>query len=115
MRKLTRYWFTPSYQPSADKVVEFEVKPLSQETLYTMQASLNERGIPSWEGVRAAFETGVVGWKNIQLDGADAEFTPARAASVLRRVGSADWTVWLGQIAGELFRNAYLSDEEKKT
>jgi hypothetical protein len=113
-RKLLRYWFTPEYQPNADAPVEFELKPLDQGTLHTVQASFNS-GVPNWVGIKAGFENGVTGWKNITLDGSAVEFNRGNARRILNQVGSADWMIWLGQIVGELYSNAFLSDEEKKT
>ena len=115
MRKLQPYWYAPTYQPDADIVVEFELKPLDQATLYTVQASFGPNGVPDWSGVRSAFENGVVGWKNITADGQPIEFSRNAAAQVLRDTGSARWMLWLGQITGELWRNGLLSEAEKKT
>lgn len=113
-RKLLPYWFTPSYQPNPDAPVEFELKPLDQETLHTIQASFQD-GVPRWRGIKAGFENGVAGWKNISIDGASAEFNPKNVQHILKQVGSADWMIWLGAICGQLYTNAWLSDEEKKT
>jgi hypothetical protein len=115
MRKLVPYWYAPSYQPDADRIVEFQLKPVDQETLFAIQSSMNERGGATWPGVKAAFESGVVGWKNVDIDGAPAEFSRKNAAAILRQVGSARWMIYLGLIAGELYANAFLSDEEKKS
>jgi hypothetical protein len=115
MRKLQPYWFTPSYQAGETAPVEFELKPLDLEALYTLQASIGATGVPSWIGVKAAFESGVIGWRNVVADGAPLEYSRKAATAILRDIGSANWMIWLGQIAGELLRNAFLTDDEKKT
>lgn len=115
MRKLQPYWFTPTYQPDEGAVVEFELKPLDQASLYTVQASFGPNNVPDWSGVKTAFANGVVGWKNVTADGQPIEFSPKAASQILREIGSATWMIWLGQIAGELWRNGFLTDGEKKT
>lgn len=115
VRKILPYWFTPNYQPNPDAPVEFQLKPLDQETLYIVQHNKGMNVTPAWPGIKAAFEKGVVGWKNIAIDGTAAEFSPANAYKILRQVGDADWMIWLGAIGGELYNNAFLSAEEKKT
>lgn len=115
MRKLLPYWFTPSYQPNPDSPVEFELRPLAQETLHEVQASFNALGNPTWPGIKAAFEKGVTGWRNITLGGESIDFAPKNVRAILLQVGSADWLIWLGQICGSLYANAFLTDEEKKT
>lgn len=115
MQKLQPYWYTPTYQPDDGVTVEFELRPLDQGSLYTVQASVMANGVPDWKGVRTAFENGVVGWKNITVAGRPVEFSRGGAAQVLRDTGSGRWMLWLGSIAGELLRNGLLSEDEKKT
>lgn len=114
-RKTLPYWFTPEYQPSPESAVEFHLKPLDQETLYIVQHSKGLNPTPAWPGIRAAFEKGVIGWKNVTIDGAAVDFDAVSAQRILRQIGSADWMIWLGAIGGELYTNAFLSAEEKKT
>lgn len=114
-RKTSPYWYTPDYQPIPEAPVEFQLKPLDQETLYVVQHNKGLNVTPAWPGIKAAFEKGVIGWKNVAIDGAAADFDLANAQKILRQVGSADWMIWLGAIGGELYHNAFLSAEEKKT
>lgn len=115
MRKLVPYWFAPIRQPVDGVLTEFEIRPLDQETLYTLQSSFGDGSVPKWAGIKAAFEYGVVGWRNVSLEGAPVEFSRKNAAQILKQPGTADWMIWLGSIAGELYRNAFLEEEEKKT
>lgn len=115
MRKVLPYWFTPKYQPNPDAPVEFQLKPLDPETLYTIQASFNSLGNATWSGVKAAAQFGLVGWKNVILDGAPADFNKDALSKILGGIGDADWMIWLGIICGQLYANAFLSAEEKKT
>lgn len=114
-RKTLPYWFTPEYQPNPESPIEFHLKPLDQETLYIVQHSKGMNVSPAWPGIKAAFEKGVIGWKNVTLDGTAVEFSADQAQKILRQPGSADWMILLGSISGELYQNAFLSAEEKKT
>lgn len=115
MRKILPYWFTPKYQPNPELPVEFNLRPLDQETLYTVQSSFNALGNVTWPGVKAAVIFGLVGWKNVSLDDAAAEFNQEALRKIIGGLGDADWMIWLGIICGQLYSNAFLSAEEKKT
>lgn len=114
-RKTLPYWFTPGYQPNPESPIEFHLKPLDQETLYIVQYNKGASVSPAWPGIKAAFEKGVIGWKNIMVDGVTLEFSRENSQAILKQPGSADWMILLGVISGELYQNAFLSAEEKKT
>lgn len=115
MRKLAPYWYTPAFQSDESNPIEFQLKPLDQGDLYSLQVSFNANGRPSWEGIRSTFESGVIGWKNAVIDGIEIEFSRKAVRELMAKVGSGDWVIWMGLIAGELYRNGFLSEEEKKT
>lgn len=113
-RKILPYWFTPTYQANPDLPVEFHLKPLDQGSLHTVQHSM-KNGVPSWDGIKESFEKGVIGWKNVVIDGEDIAFGKAKVQQILSQPGSISWMLLLGEVSGQLYNNAFLTDEEKKT
>lgn len=109
MKELQPFEFVPQHQPFEGEEVSFRLKPLDQEAFYEVQASFNQRGIPGWDGIRAAAKR-IGGWKGAQLG----EFSRARVQDVLRGGPDTNWLWWLGEITGELYRRAMLEDDAAK-
>lgn len=109
MKALQIRAFRPEHQSSANVVVEFDLRPLNIATLWTLQRSLDENGSPTWEGAAAAFRYAVMGWRGLTT-----EYSEAEKRQVLEGDGSIDWLIWIGEVAGEAYRTAMLSGEERK-
>lgn len=109
MKHLQPFWFAPEHQPREGSKVEFELRPLDMATYWTLQASyVRGRRIPEWDGVAAAFEHGVVGWRGLEK-----EFSEAAKRAMLA-TADPDSAAWLGAIAGELYARALLKEDERK-
>lgn len=108
MKEFTKFWHKPRHQRKGKPEVQFHLQPLDQRTLYILQQSIGRRG-PDVDGATAAFEFAVVGWQ-----GLDEPFSQAAKDAVLNGVGGMDWTLWLADIAGTLYRRAILGEPEAK-
>ena len=95
MRDLTPFDFEPKHQP-LDTPVTFKLRPLDMQGLYELQASMNRRGIPGWDGIVAAARY-ITGWTG------PGEYSPARKREILDGAADANWMIWLAEIAGKLF------------
>lgn len=100
--------FEPKHQPLEGKTVVFKLQPLDLKGQYELQASMDDRMVPSWDGIQVAARY-VVGW-----EGMDEAFSRARLRQILAGGASLDWMIWLAQIAGELYRGSLLSEIERK-
>lgn len=105
---LQPFKFEPQHQPGAGGI-SFDLKPLDQRAAYIVQASLADGSMPSWEAVEHIFSRFVVGWSGI-----DPAYSPLAKREVLAGVGSGDWVVWLGEIAGVLYRRMLLGEDAIK-
>lgn len=106
MEQLSKFEFTPAHQPF-DTPVAFTLRPLDQRGLYELQASLRD-GIPGWSGIEAAARH-IVGWS-----GLPDTFSRARMLQVLAAPADINWTVWLGEITGHLYRKALVPEDAAK-
>jgi hypothetical protein len=111
MKHLEPYDFPPNYQPDEADAVSFRLEPLDLKSQYELQATMNRRGIPSWDGIQIAAQR-IVGWSGKQLG----DFSAVRVKEILRGGASANWMIWLGEIAGELYSRSLIgADAEKKS
>ncbi len=109
MKALTLFWFAPKYQRKGKEKVEFQLRPLNQRTLYELQQDIGPRGA-GLSGATIAFRHSVVGWR-----GLDTPFSEdAKEAFLEAEDASIAWTLWLAQIAAELYKRALLTDAEAK-
>ena len=111
--RTSNWTFTPDVQPPGQAAV-FELRPLNMEGLYELQRSFDEKGTPGFASARLAFEYAVIGWQGAKLDGKQIEFSREAKREVLNGVGDPDWMLFLFQIAGELYRQALLTESERK-
>jgi hypothetical protein len=66
-------------------------------------------GLPTWEAAAEVFERFVVGWQGLEV-----EYSPKAKREVLAGAASAEWMIWIGNIAGCLYRRSMLTDAERK-
>ena len=108
-KQIAAYWFEPDAQPFEDRKVGFYLRPLNQETYWKLQAAYIRGGkVPEWDGIAAAFEYAVSDWR-----GLEEPYTRDAKREALN-VRSPRMALWQMQIAGELYREALLSEEEQK-
>jgi hypothetical protein len=108
MRGFEKFKFTPKYQEKGKGPVVFELIPLDQRTLYALQADMLDRS-PGPDGAIAVFEYAVKGW-----EGLDVPFSHEAKNAVVTGPGEPRWTMWLAQIAGELYRRSFLTETVRK-
>jgi hypothetical protein len=108
MKAFTPEWFKPKYQRKGKPAVEFELRPLDQRTLYVLQMNMT-RGVAGPDGALAAFDYAVNNWR-----GYEDEFSQDAKFAVLNGPGETHWTMWLAEIAGHLYKRAYLGEPERK-
>jgi hypothetical protein len=108
MKDLAAFDFTPTYQPFEEEVV-FRLQPLTLRGLYEVQASMTDRSVPGWEGIRAASQC-IVGWRGTLMG----DFSRDRVRSVVEGGPDVNWMIWLGHITGELYRQAMITETDAK-
>ena len=110
MKHLEPGEFIPRYQPDPADPVSFRLLPLDLRGQYEIQASM-KKGVPSWDGIECAAQY-IVGWKGARLG----EFSRARVREIVSGGADADWMIWLGHIAANLYTNSLIpEDTEKKS
>jgi hypothetical protein len=113
IRDISPFEYEPTHQPDPDSPVKFRLRPLDQRALHEVTASLNDRGVPRWDGILEASRF-ILGWSGIKSDGADLPFSRQALRSILDGGADTDWMVWLGQITGHLYSKALISDDDRK-
>lgn len=113
-------WFKPKYQrlQRGDILlpeVEFYLRPLDVQAAYEAQTGMLPTGALAWSSVYQIFARNVIDWKGF----AD-PCTPQARAEVLATRGPSqgfdlrDWLIWFAEIAGHLYRQSVLTDDERK-
>ena len=104
-----KFTFRPAHQPDADNPVEFELKPIDMKTFFNLQASIGKEGQPAWEDCAAVFQNNVTAWGGLKAD-----YSPQAKRLMLTDEGNSDLLIWLGEIAGELYKRALLRSADRK-
>lgn len=111
MRDVVPFKFTPAHQDEgAEAPVVFELEPLELPELYALQLEISRNGVPSWEVAEPIVRKCLIGWSGLEVP-----YSREAKLRILRGAGGLSWVLWIGQIIGELYRRAILTDAEKKT
>lgn len=101
--------FQPAHQPDPEKPVEFELKPLDNETFYQLARSLGNDGSPSWNDCVTVLRKNVCGWS-----GLDQAYSHSSKMGLILGKANKDIVAWLAQCALELYRQVELPESERK-
>lgn len=104
-----KFQFKPAHQPDEANPVEFELKPLDMQTFFRLQTSIGKEGQPAWEDCATIFQNNVTAWSGLKAD-----YSPQAKRSMLGDEGNSDLLIWLGEIAGELYKRAMLRSADRK-
>jgi hypothetical protein len=113
IRDITPFDYEPSHQPDPASPVIFKLRPLDQRAYHEITASLNDRGVPRWDGIVEASRF-ILGWSGIKSEGIEVQFSRNALRGVLDGQADTDWMIWLGQVAGHLYSKAILTDDDRK-
>lgn len=114
MDGITPKAYEPPHQPFEGRTVSFLLKPLDLKGQYQLQAAIDGKGVPSWDGIEVAARY-IVGWKGLPPeDGVEPPFSRQKLAQVLAGGADVNWMLWLPEIAGRLYRDSILSEIERK-
>jgi hypothetical protein len=108
MKQLQPWWFTPDYQIKGKPEVKFHLRPLDQRTNYIVSSDIGRKGV-GVDGAFAAFEYSVIGW-----EGFPEPYSPEAKRQKLTGQGDASMSMWIFQVAGELYKQSFLEDDALK-
>jgi hypothetical protein len=114
MRTLTPFEFVPDHQPYEGEVVKFTLRPLDFQGQCEMRRAVAVGGgVPTFEGLLLASKH-ITGWVGVKKDSEALSYSRAAMHDILHGGTNGDWAWWMGEISSELFRNAELSEIERK-
>lgn len=112
--QLFPYWWTPEHMPATGPV-KFLLQPLSLSGQYQIAVTRNANGTPG-EDALPVIVRHIKGWEGLtDADGSLLAYSPATCRGLLERTArGGDYLTFLCEIAGHLFPESFLSENDRK-